>query len=43
MDWSFGPRLIEIRASKLIELGYLMRPTLQVVPTRFAFDVDSSR
>lgn len=40
MDWSFGDRLLEMRASDLIEAGYLMRPSLDVVRTDFNFDVN---
>lgn len=41
MDWSFGPRLLEMRASDLIRDGYLMRPALEIVGTAFDFNVNS--
>jgi hypothetical protein len=40
MDWSFGPRLLEMRAGDLIEAGHLMRPSLEVVETKFWFDMN---
>ncbi len=38
MDWSFGPRLIEITAGELIRMGYLVRPELEIIETGFRFN-----
>lgn len=37
MDWSFGDRLIEKTSRELIDAGYLMQPTLEIVETEFEF------
>lgn len=38
VDWSFGERLIERPSKWLLRHGYLMQPTLEVIPTDFRFD-----
>ncbi len=40
VDWCFGERLIEVPTAELLALGYLMRPTLEVIATGFSFESD---
>lgn len=41
MDWSFGDRLLEMPAQTLIKMGYLMRPSLEVVESGFFFNTEA--
>jgi superfamily II DNA or RNA helicase len=42
MHWSFGPILLEKTADELIREGWLMRPDLELVESRFRFESNAS-
>lgn len=38
IEWSFGRRLVEVSANKLIDMGFLLRPTVIPIITTFTFE-----
>ena len=41
VDWSFGPRLLVKTVKELVEGGFLLMPTLDVIDSGFEFDGDA--